>query len=98
MGITGQWLPGDEEQIIAGINRAYQHFRLIFSYQSYTLLSLLAAGADQRKAECILKFGICPVTTLPRHVDIYINDFIAQESKQDFSNVLNNTDKDGCNV
>ena len=89
IGITGHRILAERDKIDRGVEEALGRVEELFPGESLTVISALAEGADRIVARHVLaRPGARLVVPLPLDESTYIRDFASDESRAEFSILL----------
>ena len=94
IAVTGHRQIRITDDLINSINSTLKVLLDQFNESEIYLLSALAEGSDQLVAKLAMQFpGVKLIVPLPLSVDEYLEDFGAEESKQQFLELLKNANE-----
>src|SRR5260221_10021632 len=90
IGFTGHREFRDEDvpRIEAKVREIFTSLQSKYPSTPITLMTSLAEGADRIGAYIAIEMGIECIAPLPMKPEIYLDDFIMEESRQEFHDLL----------
>jgi hypothetical protein len=91
IGVTGHRFLSDIENLVVEIDKVLSRIELNQPREDWVVISALAEGADRLVVERVLKYKPTAklVVPLPLPVEEYQEDFVGDESRQEFLRLLN---------
>ncbi len=89
VGVTGHRFLADVDRVSAGVDEALTHIQDAFPARTLNIMSSLAEGADRLVAtRALARPGVTLEAVLPLPPDEYVRDFATEDSRQEFSALL----------
>ncbi len=89
IGVTGHRTLINEAQLQPGLDRVFDHIQATFPNPEITIISPLAEGADRLVASyAMANYDADLVVPLPLKAGEYMQDFLLESSKAEFSSLL----------
>ena len=89
IGVTGHRKLINEAQLLPGLDRVFDQIQATFPNSEITIISPLAEGADRLVASyAMANYDADLVVPLPLKASEYMQDFLLESSKAEFSSLL----------